>query len=309
MDRRTFLMTSGRGLGLLCLTPVGACVTPRDGSEEEEQEYDPGPYEVDEHHRFFPADGSEVLLDVHGHGLARTSPDGTTRSFGGLGDGAGEVNHPIDAALHPSGRLYVVDRGNSRVQVFNSDCEHVATIGGHGAGAGALNMPHDLLIEGDEVYVCDTLNHRVQVYDGQGRHLRSIGEAPERADAASLNGPRGIARSSKGELHVIEAGDASVQVFSADGRPLRRYGSFGEEPGRMIAPRSITADGKGRMLVSDPSSGYVHVFAESGAFLGRFRPRDGDGTPVIPVRVTLKPDGVLYIWTDGHGAHESGIEA
>jgi DNA-binding beta-propeller fold protein YncE len=38
--------------------------------------------------------------------------------FGGLGAGAGQLSFPTDVAVDAEGRLYVTERGNSRVQVF-----------------------------------------------------------------------------------------------------------------------------------------------------------------------------------------------
>jgi hypothetical protein len=40
-------------------------------------------------------------------------------SFGGLGVGDGEFNFPNDLSLDSTGRLYITDRENNRVQVWD----------------------------------------------------------------------------------------------------------------------------------------------------------------------------------------------
>jgi DNA-binding beta-propeller fold protein YncE len=42
-------------------------------------------------------------------------------SWGVPGDGAGEFDTPHSIALDGTGRLYVADRGNSRIQLFDTD--------------------------------------------------------------------------------------------------------------------------------------------------------------------------------------------
>ena len=38
--------------------------------------------------------------------------------FGGLGPGVGQISFPTDVAVDSKGLIYVTERGNSRVQVF-----------------------------------------------------------------------------------------------------------------------------------------------------------------------------------------------
>jgi len=290
VDRRTFLVNTGAGLGLAGIAPLTGCAAFRGLGGE--SEFDPGPYTVGRDHLVFDDDGSAIRLDVAQHSVQSLD---TSRTLARQGADAGEVNHPVDACVAPDDRLFVLDRGNGRVHVFEEDGDRVHTFGATGSGPDELAMPRDIAAHGDRVYVCDTLNHRVQVYNDTGALVQSIG----RTSLDELNGPRGLAVVPDGELHVLEAGTSSVKVFSPDGRPERTYGEFGEEPGQLLMPRSIAIDAAGRVFVADPAGGRIHVFRTSGEFLGRFRPRDSDGDPVTPLRVSLKPNGELYVWTDG----------
>ena len=277
-----------------CLAPVAGCATTR----RSETSYDPGPYSVGSDHLIFDADGVACVIDPFEHEVLGTENDGTvTAEFASFGTDAGQLNHPVDAVLDKKGRLYVLDRGNDRMHIFDPDGSHQATVGSHGRAIGEMHLPHDIARHGDRLYICDTLNHRVQILDLSGRFIGTIGgEFGE----ARLNGPRGVAIATNGDLHIVSSGDASVRVFSADGRLLNTYGAYGEEPGGMLQPRSIAGTTDERMFITDPSAGFVHVFQEDGDFLGRFRPVDARGNVVAPMRITVKPNGELYIWTAGH---------
>ena len=64
-----------------------------------------------------------------------------------------------------SGRVYVADSGNDRVQVFDADGAFLGNLGSQGGEAGQFMFPHGIAVDGSgRVYVADTSNHRVQVF-------------------------------------------------------------------------------------------------------------------------------------------------
>ena len=287
MNRRTFLLSVGNGAACLGLSPLAGC------RSKILRGFDPGPYSVGARSMVFDDQGGGYVLDKDQHRiLAVDAFHLVVGEFGGLGEEHGQLNSPVAADYGPEGRLYVLDSGNGRVQVFARGGEHVATI----VETGELHMPSGLCIDGDRLYVSDGLNHRIQVYDLDGRHVESFGED-------ELNGPRGCAIAAGGELHVVDGGDASVVVFDASGGLVRRYGEYGTGLGQMLSPRSIVLPEDGRALVADPASSLVHVFDQSGDALGRFQPVDAEGVAVAPFGLALRPDGGLYIWTDARPAH------
>ena len=250
----------------------------------------PTMYGAGEENLVFDHDSVELRLDAAGHTVHGLSDSGQNeRTWGGLGDRPGQTNYPITAAFGPNGRIYVLGRGNDRVQVFTPEGTHVAFLGHD------LYMAADLAVDGDGlVYVCNTIHHRVDVYSlrSPDEVVRSIGTEGE------LNGPSGIAITDDGELHVVDAGNARIQVFAKGGSALRSYGEYGSEPGKLLRPNSIVVDREDRVSVADPSSGLISVFDTDGTFLGRFQPVDEDG-PVVPVTLRVAPDGRLYARTAG----------
>jgi len=60
--------------------------------------------------------------------ITKWSPDGKLiKSFGSYGYGAGEFRGPHALAMDSRGRLFVADRGNRRIQIFDQDGKHLDT--------------------------------------------------------------------------------------------------------------------------------------------------------------------------------------
>ena len=107
--------------------------------------------------------------------------------------------------------------------------------------------------------------------------------------AGKLNGPRALAVDGEGHLHVAEAGNARVQVFSTDGQVVRSYTSDA-----LVFPRAIAIDPAGFSYVADPSAGAIHVFDTAGAPVKRFEALTLGGRPVTPLDLTWRR-GELYV--------------
>jgi DNA-binding beta-propeller fold protein YncE len=127
--------------------------------------------------------------------------------------------------------LYVVERSNHRIQVFNPvDGSHIRMIGqGEGAGPGQLSWPRGCTVlsgaEGgiSELYACEEGNDRVSVFDmATGAFLRHIG-AGQGANAGQMDHPQFIALSLGGVasqggdhlLYVSEFGNHRIQIFNS----------------------------------------------------------------------------------------------
>ena len=97
----------------------------------------------------------------------------------GVAHGPGEFKWPSDVATDASGRVYVMDNANHRIQVFGPDGAYVKQLGSYGTGNGQfifpLGMPSGMAFGADGcLYVADTGNCRVQVWDANGNFLRCL---------------------------------------------------------------------------------------------------------------------------------------
>ena len=60
--------------------------------------------------------------------------------------------------------IFIVDRGNHRVQVSDHNGNYISTFGGEGTGSGEFNQPQGIATNDTHLFVADTNNNRVQIF-------------------------------------------------------------------------------------------------------------------------------------------------
>ncbi|HEU4392494.1 MAG TPA: NHL repeat-containing protein, partial [Solirubrobacterales bacterium] len=99
-----------------------------------------------------------------------------------FGSGPGQCTGPEGVAVDTaSGRVYVADFGNDRVNVFSEDGDFISSFGSSGSGPGQLENPTGLAVDDDptspafhDVYVVDS-NQRIQRFSPSGAFVLSFG--------------------------------------------------------------------------------------------------------------------------------------
>jgi hypothetical protein len=98
---------------------------------------------------------------------------GTTVIGASLGEAASEFSSPIAMDVEPDGRIYVVDAGNSRIQVFDAEGAYITQWGTPGGGSsqfdfsptGSLQFAGSIAVDEDgSIYVADVGNRRIQKF-------------------------------------------------------------------------------------------------------------------------------------------------
>jgi 6-bladed beta-propeller len=138
------------------------------------------------------------------------------RTWGQLGSAPGEFSLPHAIALDSKGRLYVADRNNARVQVFDLEGNFLAE------WVGLLVPWHIVVTDKDEIFVC--------------------GSSPMRWPKFAIPGvPLGIPPK-----------DQVVMVFTTEGR-LSRLWAFplGRGPGELDWLHAMAVDPKGNLYLGD----------------------------------------------------------
>ena len=157
-----------------------------------------------------PINGTILVADWRNDRVQRFSPDGELlQIIGRPGSGEGELNRPSSVAVDKHGDIYVVDRGNDRVLLFNPRGIFIESFRGDAhitekgyakllANPDALrlrdnvvNLDKEKRLQGPTsvkvddkglVYIADTGNHRVQVYRNLARVL-----SPDQVDPAEMH--------------------------------------------------------------------------------------------------------------------------
>ncbi|HJT77499.1 MAG TPA: NHL repeat-containing protein [Gemmataceae bacterium] len=208
----------------------------------------------------------------------------------------------------------------SRVTVYGPDGKLLREWGKTGTGPGEFDYPGGIAVSpAGRVYVCDQTNRRVQVFDRQGKFLfkwgrygTGPGEFGGNINPKSrVGGPQFVALDAAGHVFTTEGSVGRVQVFTADGKFLRAWGSNDDRPGafggsyRQIkgslrGPVGICVDAGGRLWVS-AVSGRVQQFTADGKYLRGVGQGQGSGPGqfVAPHGVVTDGHGNLYV-VDGH---------
>ena len=178
--------------------------------------------------------GDMLIADGYGNArVHRYAPDGTlVASWGAPGSQPGEFNLPHGIVVDRGGRVYVADRENSRIQIFNGDGVFLNSWDW-------VNRPDDLFIDEDENLYIAELGWSTPPLPTP--HLKFMNHPPIGHDPV-----------------------ARVTVCDLDGQIIARFGGADPVlPGNFIAPHGIWADSKGDLYVGEvvQRSGAIDHFA------------------------------------------------
>lgn len=187
-------------------------------------------------------------------------------SFGTHGTGPGEFDSPHGLAIGSSNNLYVVDRTNHRIQIFDSDGIFLNSFGSFGSEDGQFYYPNDIALDIDEnIYITDGSNHRIQIFDKDGNFIKSFGSYGFEDD--DLRYPEGIAIDNNLNIYITEIYDHRVKVFDKDGNFILVFGTEGINAGEFSFPIGIALDKDKNIYVSDYENNRIQIFDNSGTFL------------------------------------------
>lgn len=167
-------------------------------------------------------DGERLyLVDIGGQGSQQhriqvidTANGEPLFEIGKRGRDPGDFNFPRDVAVGKDGRLYVVDSGNFRIQVFDRDGKFLTTFGTVGRQPGQFSRPKEIAADpSGNVYVVDTGFANFQIFSPEGDMLMFIGTRSETDGPARYVLPAGIAVDEDGRVYMVDQWLRKVDVF------------------------------------------------------------------------------------------------
>lgn len=184
--------------------------------------------------------------------------------FGGSGKKPGQFAYPRAMAIAPGDTLYVVDK-SGRIQRYGKDGRLEIVIRTPKIDKG---KPTGLGIDkNNRVLVADTHYARVLIYSPDLKLVDSFGQAgPEPGNFLFVTD---VCQAQDGRHFVTDYGDtvARVQIFDAQGRFLKAFGTFGSRPGEFQRPMALCIDEKNKeLLVADAVNHRIQVFDLQGRF-------------------------------------------
>jgi RHS repeat-associated protein len=239
------------------------------------------------------AGGSVLASSAHSASVSEVKATYAAQ-FGSLGSGNGQLKSPRDVVRDSKGNLWVVDSGNSRVEVFNEKDEFVKVFGGEGTGNGQLKGPSALAIDSKgNVWVTDTSNSRVEEFNEKGEFVRVFGS--QGVANGKFEYPNGIAVDPKGNVWVVDTLNYRVQVFNEKGEFVKAFGSSGSGAGQFGRANGIALDAHGNAWIADAEDKRIIEFNEKGEYVKAFGVLGkGPGEFQLPRGVAV--DGEGHVW-------------
>lgn len=214
-----------------------------------------------------------------------------------------QYRNPTSVAVDGTGRVYVADNSNNRIEVFSGDGAFVRAFGSYGfdpgssrrvAARGQFNNPMDLAVAGTTVFVADQRNDRGVAVTARGRFRHRFGRRGSRG--GRFVAPYGVTAAGR-QVLFVDQGNYRIERFSRSGAFLGAFGHFGTGPGGFVLARGIAVNPlDGSIYVSDLRRGKILVFSAGGRFRFEFgSPGTGPGELYEPLGLDFDAQGRLYV--------------
>lgn len=104
-------------------------------------------------------------------------PGAAPDMWGKRGEAPGQFNFPFRIAIDPSGRMFVTDVMNARVQWFSAFGKHLGTLKRFGAGEGKIFRPTGIALDlRGRLWVGDSYTGLVQLFGERGEFVKALRE-------------------------------------------------------------------------------------------------------------------------------------
>nr|MDJ0834622.1 tetratricopeptide repeat protein [Gammaproteobacteria bacterium] len=211
------------------------------------------------------ADGRLVLVNDGDSevALVDASLEQLLQKFAKSGDDAGELKKPQAVAGSINNRIYVADRDNNRISVFNDQGLFLQQIGQHDRDARDLLKPTHLALDASEqLYVLEAGDrNRVTIFDRHGNIIKQLDTKALGELLGSKIDFSAMTADYDGRLYLAD--DNSRQVFVYDWQNeqiLSRFGTLGQSRGQYRDISLLAVNQRGQLAVLDKKNAKVEVY-------------------------------------------------
>lgn len=246
--------------------------------------------------------------------------------------GDGQLTEPSGVAVDESGgRVYVVDKGDERVQYFSATGTYEGQFDGSATPAGDFSLPEGIAVDNStspsdlsagDVYVLDAGHKAIDKFTATGEYLGQLTETPE----GSFNELDGVAVDANGTVwvyqgNIAEGGMTSVADFNDE--PANEFiASRSPATTGFLAPGPFAVDSEGNFYVNNFEGGQTQLtkYSQEGQILtSGFVEAPSSGAAVEATRndvyvdeltsvVRLGPDtSLIETFGAGHLTSGSGV--
>jgi DNA-binding beta-propeller fold protein YncE len=207
------------------------------------------------------------ILIISSMAVAQSSLEELGR-FGGSGSVPGKFKEPSAIDKSNDGRLFICDRGNQRIQIFDLFGNFRINIGGFGWDEEKFDEPADVWARSTlNIYVADYNNQRVQRFDKDLNYIGSKTSNPGGEEQFQFREIMSVAYSPQGDLFILEAGENKILKFNSQDQGDAAFGYYESGAGELTAPIQLELSSDHRVVVSDAEAKAIFVYDYFGTYL------------------------------------------
>ena len=165
-------------------------------------------------------DSNDNILVASGNNIIIFDPinDRTVKVLGKddgtSGTSNGEFNDVRGITIDSTGRMMVVDNGNDRIQIFDSNYDYLTQFGSSGTGDGQFGNIRDVAVDSsDNIYVVDNGNDRIQKFNSSGVFQAKVGSSG--TGDGQFGSAIGITIDSTDNVYVVDSNNDNIQKFTS----------------------------------------------------------------------------------------------
>jgi tripartite motif-containing protein 71 len=216
---------------------------------------------------FFSVDASPLENSTEeGSSFKNATEYELVNEWGSEGDDDGQFVRPHDLDFSPTeDKLYIVDRDNNRIQVFDKNGTFLFKWGEEGEGDGEFALPYGLDVDKEgNVWVADRGNNRIQKFDPEGNFLLAFGSEGE--GQGEFRQLRHVGVDDQLQyLYAVDSENHRIQKFDINGSFVQAFGKLGNASGEFNVPVTIVIDSKGDLFVNERGNERVQKLNSQGS--------------------------------------------
>ena len=171
--------------------------------------------------------------------------------IGCYGSKKGQFNRPMGLAFNNNEVLYVVDKGNYRVQVFQQDNTFAFSFGNRGSNPGQFQNPVRIAIDpNNNVLITDYGANCIHIFSSSGQFMRTV----------KCQRPCAIAISPTGYVVTAHDGDNNkIKIWSPTYQLINQFGKKGSEERKFSYIEGMAIDLNGNIYVVEKDNERLQV--------------------------------------------------
>jgi len=211
------------------------------------------------------ADGSLVIANAKSNQIAITDEQAgkLIRVFSKSGGDAGEIKSVMGVSVSINNRIYVADKSNNRISVFNEQGLYFQQFGHEGKSKTDLSKPTHIALDAEEnVYVLEAeAKNRLSIFTSKGILIKQI----KAKELAKLFGKSidfsAMTADLNGRLYLADDNSRKIFVYDwKNNQILSQFGSLGQSRGQYRSIDLLSVNVKGQLAVLDKVNEKVEIY-------------------------------------------------